>query len=181
MVKKMPEYLLNVTPRVAAGLVAGTLGGAVGGAVLSLVLMIVTDEGLTAHSALFAALIGGAIGAPIGVITGMLKVVICRGTAAKVAWIVVSGLGSGLGARLCLGARSYDEYDMALLIVFTVLGAITAAATVQCLTLLFCRENGEETTTKTMTYRSMAFLLVGFLLVAPAVYAILELLVSVTD
>lgn len=171
MIEKMREYIFNATSGVVAGLVAGTLGGVVGGAVLGLILMVVMDEGLTAYSVLFVALIGGAIGVPIGVITGMLKAVVCRGTVTKVTWIVVSGLGAVLGARL------YDElYDVAIIILFAVLGAIIAGATVQCLTLLFCRESEEEITTKMMIYNSIALLIAGFLLVAPAVYAVLELL-----
>ena len=174
MTKKMRRYVFNTTSSVAAGLVAGTLGGVVGGAVLGLVLAIVTDDGLTAYSALFFALYGGAIGVPIGAITGMLKPVICQGTVTKVAWIVVSGLGSGLGARLL------DVSEMDIIIVFTVLGAIIAGVTSQRLTLLFGRESGEEVTPKKMIYY-IAFLLAGFLLVAPAVYAALKLLVSLLE
>ena len=171
MAKKMREYVVNATAGMVAGLVAGTLGGAVGGAILGLVLVIVTDEGLTAYFVLFVALIGGAIGVPIGLITGMLKPVICQGTVTKVAWMVVSGLGAGLGARLFYG---YDE--KAILMVFSVLGAIIAGVAGQCLTLRFGRaEGGKEATPKKMTYR-MAYLLAGFLLVAPAIYAVLDLL-----
>jgi hypothetical protein len=118
VVKKMREHIFNATSIVVVGLVAGMLGGVVGGAVLGLALMIVADEGLTAYFVLFVALVGGAIGVPIGVITAMLKAVVCQGTVTKVAWIVISGLGAGLGARLF-----YGYYDMAILIIFTVLGA----------------------------------------------------------
>jgi len=63
--------------------------------------------------------------------------------------------------------------EMDIIIVFTVLGAIIAGVTSQRLTLLFGRESGEEVTP--------AFLLAGFLLVAPAVYAVLKLLVSLLE
>ena len=169
MDKGMREYVFSTASGVVAGLVAGTLGGVVGGATLGLVLMVVTDEGLAAYFPLFVALIAGAIGVPIGVIAGMLKPVICQRSATRVAWIVVSGLGAGLGARLFYG------YETALLVVFTALGAIIAAVPGQYLTLRFGSENGEEATPKKMIYYT-ALLLAGFLLVAPAVYAGLELL-----